>query len=277
MKLGEIIKNFREEKKLSMDRFAEKSGLTKGYISMLEKNEHPKSKKPIIPTEETLLKVAKGMGVDIDFVLSKLDSDQEIQINISPKNMLNMDNPSTPSTPTTPKVELIPSTLQKINSTSSQLEHSRQIIVLDTAETLLEQQKEIKNNEDTIAELFSYNYYDHAASAGTGQYLNDVQVEKIELPVDYDADFVIPVYGDSMEPKYHSGDYVFVKLSVELTDGDIGVFEYYGDAYIKQLLINDEGAFLHSLNSKYEDIPIDRDSDFRIIGEVVGSYSGNHS
>ncbi|HEP1369653.1 TPA: helix-turn-helix domain-containing protein, partial [Streptococcus pyogenes] len=181
------------------------------------------------------------------------------------------------SSPTNPQVELIPSTLQKINSTSSQLEHSRQIIVLDTAETLLEQQKEIKNNEDTIAELFSYNYYDHAASAGTGQYLNDVQVEKIELPVDYDADFVIPVYGDSMEPKYHSGDYVFVKLSVELTDGDIGVFEYYGDAYIKQLLINDEGAFLHSLNSKYEDIPIDRDSDFRIIGEVVGSYSGNHS
>ncbi|HHJ9949756.1 TPA: S24 family peptidase, partial [Streptococcus pyogenes] len=176
------------------------------------------------------------------------------------------------SSPTNPQVELIPSTLQKINSTSSQLEHSRQIIVLDTAETLLEQQKEIKNNEDTIAELFSYNYYDHAASAGTGQYLNDVQVEKIELPVDYDADFVIPVYGDSMEPKYHSGDYVFVKLSVELTDGDIGVFEYYGDAYIKQLLINDEGAFLHSLNSKYEDIPIDRDSDFRIIGEVMGSY-----
>ncbi len=211
------------------------------------------------------------MGVDIDFVLSKLDSDQEIQINISPKNMLNMDNPSTP---TNPQVELIPSTLQKINSTSSQLEHSRQIIVLDTAETLLEQQKEIKNNEDTIAELFSYNYYDHAASAGTGQYLNDVQVEKIELPVDYDADFVIPVYGDSMEPKYHSGDYVFVKLSVELTDGDIGVFEYYGDAYIKQLLINDEGAFLHSLNQcgDYPDIPIDRDSDFRIIGEVMGSY-----
>ncbi|MFS6058184.1 helix-turn-helix transcriptional regulator [Streptococcus agalactiae] len=269
MKLGEIIKNFREEKKLSMDRFAEKSGLTKGYISMLEKNEHPKSKKPIIPTEETLLKVAKGMGVDIDFVLSRLDSDQEIQINISPKNMLNIDNPSAP---TNPQVELIPSTLQKITSTSSQLEHSRQLIVLDTAETLLNQQKEIKNIEDTVVELFSYNYYDHAASAGTGQYLNDVQVETIELPVDYDADFVIPVYGDSMEPEYHSGDYVFVKLSVELTDGDIGVFEYYGDAYIKQLLIHAEGAFLHSLNDKYNDILIDRDSDFRIIGKVVGNF-----
>lgn len=270
LKLGEIIKNFREEKKLSMDRFAEKSGLTKGYISMLEKNEHPKSKKPIIPTEETLLKVAKGMGVDIDFVLSRLDSDQEIQINISPKNMLNIDNHSTP---TTSQVELIPSTLQKINSTSSQLEHKRQLNVLDYAETQLEQQNTVENSKNTVTDLFSYNYYDHAASAGTGQYLSDVQVETIELPVDYDADFVIPVHGDSMEPEYHSGDYVFVKLSVELTDGDIGVFEYYGDAYIKQLLINAEGAFLHSFNSKYDDIPIDRDSDFRIIGEVIGSYS----
>lgn len=175
-----------------------------------------------------------------------------------------------PSTPTTSKVELIPSTLQKITSTSSQLEHSRQLNVLDYAETQLEQQNTVE--EPQIA-YYPYNYYDHAASAGTGQYLNDVQVETIELPVDYDADFVIPVHGDSMEPEFHSGDYVFVKLSVDLTDGDIGVFEYYGDAYIKQLLINAEGAFLHSLNSKYEDIPIDRDSDFRIIGEVVGSFT----
>ncbi|HEP1510592.1 TPA: helix-turn-helix transcriptional regulator [Streptococcus pyogenes] len=268
MKLGEIIKNFREEKKLSMDRFAEKSGLTKGYISMLEKNEHPKSKKPIIPTEETLLKVAKGMEVDIDFVLNRLDSDQEIQINISPKNMLNMDN----STPINPQVELIPSTLQKITTTSSQLEHDRQLNVLNYAETQLEQQNTVEDSKNTVTDLFSYNYYDHAASAGTGQYLNDVQVETIELPVDYDADFVIPVYGDSMEPDYHSGDYVFVKLSIDLSDGDIGVFEYYGDAYIKQLLINAEGAFLHSLNDKYEDIPIDADSDFRIIGEIIGKY-----
>ncbi|CND43497.1 TPA: helix-turn-helix transcriptional regulator [Streptococcus agalactiae] len=139
-------------------------------------------------------------------------------------------------------------------------------------ENLLSEQNTVEDSKNTVVELFSYNYYDHAASAGTGQYLNDVQVETIELPVDYDADFVIPVYGDSMEPEYHSGDYVFVKLSVELVDGDIGVFEYYGDAYIKQLLIHAEGAFLHSLNDKYSDIQIDRDSDFRIIGKVVGNF-----
>lgn len=230
-----MVKELRLSKNLTMEQLAEELGKTKSTISKWEKGTRsPK----IYEIEE----IAKFFGVE-------------------PKKMMFGDN----STPINHQVELIPSTLQKITATSSQLEHDRQLIVLNTAETQLEQQ-------NTVTDLFSYNYYDHAASAGTGQYLNDVQVETIELPVDYDADFVIPVYGDSMEPEYHSGDYVFVKLSVELADGDIGVFEYYGDAYIKQLLINAEGAFLHNLNSKYEDIPIDADSDFRIIGEVIGSY-----
>ncbi|MEF9623966.1 S24 family peptidase [Streptococcus dysgalactiae] len=240
--LGNSIKEIRKSKKMTQKELAKLTGFKQNTISNHENGNRQLD-------EVDIRKYAKALKIE-------------------PQQLFDYS-----SSPTNPQVELIPSTLQKITTTSSQLEHSRQLIVLDTAETLLEQQKEIKNNEDTVVELFSYNYYDHAASAGTGQYLNDVQVETIELPVDYDADFVIPVHGDSMEPEYHSGDYVFVKLSVELTDGDIGVFEYYGDAYIKQLLINAEGAFLHSLNSKYEDIPIDADSDFRIIGEVIGSFT----
>ncbi len=146
---------------------------------------------------------------------------------------------------------------------------------------LLDKQNTVENSKNIVADniiqfpkLFPYDFYDQPASAGTGQYLNDVKVETIELPIEVDADFVVPIYGDSMEPEYHSGDYVFVKLSVDLSDGDIGVFEYYGDAYIKQLVINDSGAFLHSLNPEYKDIPIDADSDFRIIGKVVDIYRG---
>ena len=172
-------------------------------------------------------------------------------------------------------------TLQEINDTSKRLNPDRQIVVLDTAKNQLAEQtaeqNTVENSKNTVDEpitYHTYNYYDQPASAGTGQYLNDVQVEQIKLPVDINADFVIPIYGDSMEPDYSSGDYIFVKLSVDLSDGDIGVFEYYGDGYVKQLVIDDSGAFLHSLNSKYDDIPIDRDSDFRIIGEVVGKYSG---
>lgn len=169
------------------------------------------------------------------------------------------------------------SLISQINTKVTKLHKTRQKKVLTFADKQLKEQELELNNQNTINEpqiiYYTYNYYDQALSAGTGQYLNDIQVEQIELPIDVDADFVVPIYGDSMEPEYHSGDYVFVKLSVELSDGDIGVFEYYGDAYIKELVINDSGAYLHSLNPKYDDILVDIDSDFRIIGEVVGRYS----
>lgn len=255
MHIGRYIKKYRDTNNLSMAEFAKESGISKAYVSVLEKNRDPRNGKEIIPSIPIIKKVSDTIGISFDDLLNSLDENQIIALNET-KTEKNLNS----------------STLQKITTTSSQLEHKRQLIVLDTAETQLEQQNTVENSKDTVVELFSYNYYDHAASAGTGQYLNDVQVETIELPVDYDADFVIPVYGDSMEPDYHSGDYVFVKLSVELVDGDIGVFEYYGDAYIKQLLIHAEGAFLHSLNDKYNDILIDRDSDFRIIGKVVGNF-----
>ena len=139
---------------------------------------------------------------------------------------------------------------------------------------LLEQnEEETKINEvSEVIQLYSYNYYDHPASAGTGQYLNDVRVEQIELPIDVDADFVIPIKGDSMEPDYHDGDLVFIQTSVDLNNGVIGVFNYNGEAYIKQLVIDTEQAYLHSLNPKYKDMPITPETDFRIIGEVVGRY-----
>lgn len=161
------------------------------------------------------------------------------------------------------------STLQEITETSSKLDSDRQLVVLDCAKSQLDEQKNKNNN---VVKLFDYDYYDQPASAGTGQYLNDIKRETIQLPVDVDADFVIPIYGDSMEPKYHSGDYAFIKLSVNLSDGEIGVFQLNDSAYIKQLIISDNGAYLHSLNSNsYKDIPVDERSDFRVIGKVVGS------
>lgn len=167
------------------------------------------------------------------------------------------------------------SLLQQINDTVVRLTPSNQKIVLQTSEELLENQneEETKINEvSEVIQLYSYDYYDHPASAGTGQYLNDVRVEQIELPVDVDADFVIPIKGDSMEPDYHDGDLVFIQTSVELNDGVIGVFSYNGDGYIKQLVIDKEQAYLHSLNPAYKDMPITPETDFRIIGEVVDLY-----
>ena len=166
--------------------------------------------------------------------------------------------------------------LEEITNTARKLNTDNKKIVLRTSEELLESQneEEMKINEvsEDIIQLYSYDYYDHPASAGTGQYLNDVRVERIELPVDIDADFVIPIKGDSMEPDYHDGDLVFIQTSVDLNDGVIGVFNYNGDAYIKQLVIDEDQAYLHSLNPAYKDMPITPETDFRIIGEVVDLY-----
>ena len=164
---------------------------------------------------------------------------------------------------------------QQITDKVVQLTPDNKKIVLRTSEELLESQneEETKINEvSEVIQLYSYDYYDHPASAGTGQYLNDVRVERIELPVDVDADFVIPIKGDSMEPDYHDGDLVFIQTSVDLNNGVIGVFNYNGDAYIKQLVIDKDQAYLHSLNPAYKDMPITPETDFRIIGEVVDLY-----
>lgn len=156
-----------------------------------------------------------------------------------------------------------------IQTIYDELNPPRQVKVLNYAKMQLNEQE---NEVSEAIQLYSYDYYDHPASAGTGQYLNDVRVEQIELPVDIDADFVIPIKGDSMEPDYHDGDLVFIQTSVDLNDGVIGVFNYDGDAYIKQLVIDEDQAYLHSLNPAYKDMPITPETDFRIIGEVVDLY-----
>ena len=269
MKLGELLKSYRTEHKLSMDAFCELSDLTKGYISMLEKNEHPKSKKPIIPSYETIEKIAKGMQISVEALIDKLDDDQEIQINSTPPHLKSI-------AITHPLPDAPDSLTQQITDKVVQLTTPNKKIVLRTSEELLESQEneeETKINEvSEVIQLYSYDYYDHPASAGTGQYLNDVRVERIELPVDIDADFVIPIKGDSMEPDYRDGDLVFIQTSVDLNDGVIGVFNYNGDAYIKQLVIDEDQAYLHSLNPAYKDMPITPETDFRIIGEVVDLY-----
>lgn len=84
--LGDIIKAFRKENNMSMDDFAKISNLSKGYISMLEKNENPRNKKPITPSLDTYKSVAKALNTDIDTLLNMIDSDEPIRISININN-----------------------------------------------------------------------------------------------------------------------------------------------------------------------------------------------
>lgn len=237
--IGTQIKTFRKSAGFTQDELAKRLNTTKQTISRYEKGDRKAN-------QDMLFELCDIFGVSIDdFFPSQNESNQ-------------------------------PPATSPIQSIYDQLAPTRQDKVLTYAERQLKEQneEETKVNEvsEKVVQLYGYDYYDHAASAGTGQYLNDVRVERIELPVDVDADFVIPIKGDSMEPDYLDGDLVFIQTSVDLNDGVIGVFNYNGEAYIKQLVIDTEQSYLHSLNPDYKDMPITPETDFRIIGEVVDLY-----
>ena len=75
MKLGEYIKLYRQENKITMDEFAQRCGLSKAYISMLERDRHPQNNKKIAPTIDTYKKIAAAIGCSLQDLFSALDSD----------------------------------------------------------------------------------------------------------------------------------------------------------------------------------------------------------
>lgn len=79
--LGKIIKEYRDDNKLSMDDFANKTGLSKPYIAMLEKNFNPKSKKEIVPTVDTIAKCAKAMDIEFNDLFNVLNPSNSIITN----------------------------------------------------------------------------------------------------------------------------------------------------------------------------------------------------
>jgi len=80
MTLGQVIKKYRDDNKISMDTLAERSGVSKGYISMLENEKNPNSNKPIAPKLATIIKLADGMGIDLEKLIPMLDENQEVRI-----------------------------------------------------------------------------------------------------------------------------------------------------------------------------------------------------
>lgn len=80
MTLGTLIQQYRKEHQLSMDDFAQLSGISKAYISILERDYNPSTKKPAIPSLPTIKAVATAMRMDFNDLLYQLDPDQKIAL-----------------------------------------------------------------------------------------------------------------------------------------------------------------------------------------------------
>ena len=116
----------------------------------------------------------------------------------------------------------------------------------------------------------SIGLYDMPVSAGVGEFLADsTRIEDIVIPDDprtAEADYALRINGDSMEPKYHSGDILLIQSSDTVEEGELGIFVLDGSGYFKKY----GGDHLISLNPQYPPIMLKDFEDVSCCGRVVG-------
>ena len=236
--VGLKIKEYRKYNRLTQKDLAEKLGITKQTVSRYEKGERKAN-------QDILFALCDIFGVTIDdFFPSKNDS-----------------------------IKIIVNT-SDINVIYNQLHTDRQIKVYDFATEQLNEQNNVVNMSDYIQEetdWYEVKFYG-SVSAGTGLYLDDEQVETISFGADMVpayTDFCLKVNGDSMEPMFHNGDYVFIKRETDFRNGTIGAVIVNGEAYLKKLYITEDSIKLVSLNKKYKDITVTDTDNFKYVGTVV--------
>lgn len=138
---------------------------------------------------------------------------------------------------------------------------------------LQERDKQITDLEKSLnmssATLRIYTYMRKIASAGKGFYFEDIPTDTIEAPYHEDADFIIGVNGDSMEPTYSDGDMVYVQKCQGVNTGEIGIFILNNECLIKEA--GENGLISH--NPKYSLIP--GNENILCVGKVLGKVIEN--
>ena len=118
-----------------------------------------------------------------------------------------------------------------------------------------------------------YKYQVHAKlSAGLGNfYYEDYEFDTVYFDKDISYDIASWIDGDSMEPKYHSGDVALIKKTGYDFDGLVYAVVYNEETYIKKVFLEENTVRLVSINDDYEDIiaPIE---EVNIVGVVTDSF-----
>lgn len=95
---------------------------------------------------------------------------------------------------------------------------------------------------------------------------------------DFKADFhldparvkIIKVRGDSMEPKFNKGDWIFVDTADTDVNNGIYVVVLNGKTMMKRIQVFPDRFVLKSDNAAYDPIPVTTLDNIRICGKVVG-------
>ena len=232
MKIGDKVNLLRKQRNMTMQELADKARLSKGYISMLEKNKNPNSGKPIVPSLETVQNIAVAFNIELEDFLNDVDGTVSL-----PK----IDNPD-------------------ITTIYNQLTPPRQHKVYTYAENQLNEQNGIEEETEI--------YLVGQTAAGEPLEYSQINAEQINTTVPKGADYALTVKGDSMEPLIKDGSIIFYKEQPTVENGEIAIVELNGsEVTCKKFFFDGDKAVLESINDKYEDIIAE--GEIRIIGKVI--------
>lgn len=242
MHLGEIIKEYRDKNKLSMDKFAKMANVSKAYISVLERNQRPKTGKPVIPSIPVIKNVAEAMNMSFDDLFNMLEDNQLISL---------ADD----------------TLISKITDIATQLTSPRQERVYNYAEEQLNEQNG-QIQEDNIVPIV----FGRQSAAGSMIHVDDVDAEMGVLPssiVPNGANELVQITGDSMEPIIKKGSEVYLRYQPTVEDGEIAIVRVEDDGVTCKYLYRDgQNIILRSENTQYNDIVVDAEK-VSVIGKVL--------
>ena len=168
--------------------------------------------------------------------------------------------------------DFFPAVKEGISAIYNQLEPPRQKKFYNFAEEQLEEQQKENVLEFPNKEKIPTVHNSASAANPTELAYGDTVVEEEEFErVPNNADFAVPIIGDSMEPVIRNGQFVFVKEQPDVEDGEIAIVELDGDGVTCKEIYKDyenQTIILRSINDLYEDRIVSPEQ-IRIIGKVV--------
>ncbi len=244
--LGSVIKDARKKKKLTQEQLSKLTGYSQNTISNHENGNRSLD-------EDNIKTYAMALDLTPDDLFEALDIKNSLE-----NKMMIIDKKQTK--------------IDNLLDLYSQLEESRQEKVYNFAEQQLEEQN--RGNVVHFPKKEKLPTIKNSASAANPTELvyGDTVVEEEEFErVPNNADFAVPIIGDSMEPVIRNGQFVFVKEQPDVEDGEIAIVEINGDGVTCKEVFKDyenQSIILRSINELYEDRVVSPEQ-IRIIGKVV--------
>lgn len=212
--IGELIKEYRTLHNISLRDFAKKANVSHTYISMLEKNYNPSSKKEPVINITNLNNIALALGIGLDELIDNISNDTIVELKSKPK-----------------KVEL-----KEIKSSELFLNPDLDLSEMVRIPIVSTVPASFNKSSDFI--------YD--------EYI-EYPISLLQYS-DYDKRYIaLRIKGYSMYPEFFDGDKVLVDIFLEVQNGNIGVFAFNDTFTVKRIYFQKDTVVFKPSNPEYQE------------------------